>query len=237
MTDNTLDTLDSTIRRPNRLLAMLRAIGLLRESVRRHDRRRNGRILGSGGGTRAGVVAIPAEPAACADAVRQAGHRDSGRDVHRSARPASGSRATGTYRLGGDNLGRDILSRLMWGTQRVLVFASLATALAYSVGIVMGLAAGYFRGWIDDVLSRFSDLILSFPILVLYVVIITTFGASAINIMLAVVFASQSRHHEDRARPGSRPAQPRLWWRPPRPAARAPGTSCSWRSFPMPAGR
>jgi peptide/nickel transport system permease protein len=98
--------------------------------------------------------------------------------------------ATGVYYLGGDNLGRDILSRMIWGTQRVLLFATLATTLAYSVGIVMGLAAGYFRGWIDDLLSRFADLILSFPILVLYVVIITTFGASPINIMLAVVFAS-----------------------------------------------
>src|SRR3546814_12624122 len=54
----------------------------------------------------------------------------------------------------------------------------------------MGLAAGYKRGWIDDLLSRISDLILSFPILVLYVVIITTFGPSGLNIILAVVFAS-----------------------------------------------
>src|SRR3546814_17260350 len=54
----------------------------------------------------------------------------------------------------------------------------------------MGLAAGYYRGWLDEVLSRIGDIILSFPILVLYVVIIATIGASGINLVLAVTFAS-----------------------------------------------
>lgn len=96
----------------------------------------------------------------------------------------------GTFWLGTDHLGRDILSRLMWGARTVLFYAPLATICAYAVGIVMGLAAGYKRGWVDDLLSRAADVILSFPILVLYVVIITTFGASGINIVLAVTFAS-----------------------------------------------
>ena len=94
------------------------------------------------------------------------------------------------FLLGTDHLGRDVLSRIIFGAQRVLIYAPLATFSAYAVGIVMGLLAGYKRGWVDDVLSRISDIILSFPILVLYVVIITTFGASAINIVLAVTFAS-----------------------------------------------
>ncbi len=94
------------------------------------------------------------------------------------------------FLLGTDHLGRDVLSRIIFGAQRVLIYAPLATFSAYAVGIVMGLLAGYKRGWVDDVLSRVSDIILSFPILVLYVVIITTFGASAINIVLAVTFAS-----------------------------------------------
>ncbi|KZD12269.1 ABC transporter permease [Oceanibaculum pacificum] len=97
---------------------------------------------------------------------------------------------TGIFWLGTDHLGRDILSRLMWGARTVLFYAPLATVCAYAVGIVMGLAAGYKRGWVDDLLSRVADLILSFPILVLYVVIITTFGASGVNIVLAVTFAS-----------------------------------------------
>lgn len=94
------------------------------------------------------------------------------------------------YILGGDNLGRDVLSRVIWGARSVLIYAPIATACAYIIGIAMGLLAGYRRGWIDDVLSRVSDIILSFPVLVLYVVIITVFGPSAINIVLAVTFAS-----------------------------------------------
>ncbi|MFN3460101.1 MAG: ABC transporter permease [Oceanibaculum sp.] len=96
----------------------------------------------------------------------------------------------GIFWLGTDHLGRDILSRLVWGARTVLFYAPLATFCAYAVGIVMGLAAGYKRGWIDDVLSRVADIILSFPVLVLYVVVITTFGASGINIIIAVTFAS-----------------------------------------------
>ena len=97
---------------------------------------------------------------------------------------------TGSYILGGDHLGRDIMSRIVYGARRVLIYAPIATAAAYALGIFMGLLAGYKRGWVDDVLSRVSDIILSFPILVLYVVIITTFGSSGVNIVLAVTFAS-----------------------------------------------
>ncbi len=96
----------------------------------------------------------------------------------------------GTFWLGTDHLGRDILSRIVWGSRTVLIYGFIATACAYAVGVVMGLAAGYYRGWIDELLSRLGDIILSFPILVLYVVIIATIGASGINIVLAVTFAS-----------------------------------------------
>jgi peptide/nickel transport system permease protein len=95
-----------------------------------------------------------------------------------------------TYLLGTDHLGRDMFSRLVWATRRVLIYAPLATGCAYAVGIMMGLAAGYYRGWVDNVLSRFADLILSFPVLVLYILIIAHFGASPFNIVIAIVFAS-----------------------------------------------
>ena len=96
----------------------------------------------------------------------------------------------GTFWLGTDQLGRDILSRVIWGSQTVLIYAPLATLSAYTVGILMGLAAGYFRGWIDDLLSRVADIILSFPVLVLYIIIIATIGASGVNIIIAITFAS-----------------------------------------------
>src|SRR5262245_536682 len=92
--------------------------------------------------------------------------------------------------LGTDHLGRDILSRILYGARTVLVYAPLATGCAYVVGIIMGLTAGYNRGWVDALLSRISDIVLSFPVLVLYVLIIATVGASAVNIVLAIIFAS-----------------------------------------------
>ena len=94
------------------------------------------------------------------------------------------------FLLGTDHLGRDVLSRIIWGGRRVFFYATIATSSAYIVGVSAGLIAGYFRGWVDDVLSSIANVILSFPILVLYVVIISTFGSSGINIVLAVTFAS-----------------------------------------------
>jgi len=98
--------------------------------------------------------------------------------------------AGGKFWLGTDHLGRDILSRLLYGARTVLFYAPLATACAYSVGIPLGLIAGYKGGWVDEVLSRLSDIILSFPVLVLYIIIIATVGASGVNIVLAITFAS-----------------------------------------------
>ena len=92
--------------------------------------------------------------------------------------------------LGTDHKGRDILSRLVWGSQRVLVWATLATAVAYVVGMLMGVAAGYLGGWWDEVISFFGNVLLSFPVMVLYLIIIGQLGSSGANIVLAVTFAS-----------------------------------------------
>ena len=92
--------------------------------------------------------------------------------------------------LGTDSLGRDVLSRLIYGARTVVVVATVATLTAYAVGISTGLLAGYFRGRVDIVLSFFANVILSFPVLVLYIVIIVALGASAANVVLAVTFGS-----------------------------------------------
>ncbi len=106
------------------------------------------------------------------------------------AAPGTEAPDGGTFWLGADHLGRDILSRIIHGSRQVLFFAPLATFCAYLVGIPMGLAAGYRRGNTDEVLSFIANVILSFPVLVLYVIVISTFGASAVNIVIAVTFAS-----------------------------------------------
>jgi ABC-type dipeptide/oligopeptide/nickel transport system permease subunit len=92
--------------------------------------------------------------------------------------------------LGTDHLGRDVLSRIIYGARTVLIYAPAATASAYLFGIAGGLLAGYRLGWLDELLSRVSDLVLAFPALVLYIVIIEKFGASGFNIIVAVTLAS-----------------------------------------------
>jgi ABC-type dipeptide/oligopeptide/nickel transport system permease subunit len=115
-------------------------------------------------------------------------------DPLRSIQPlaAPGGRgADGTiFWLGTDYLGRDILSRLLYGARSVVVLATAATLTAYAVGISAGLVAGYLRGRVDAVLSFAANVVLSFPILVLYIVVIVALGASAANVILAVTFGS-----------------------------------------------
>lgn len=92
--------------------------------------------------------------------------------------------------LGTDVVGRDVLSRLIHGGRTVLVYATLATAAAYVVGATMGLMAGFHRGWADAILTRVADVVLAFPVIVLYIIVITLVGASTINVLLAVVAGS-----------------------------------------------
>ena len=95
---------------------------------------------------------------------------------------------TGVHVFGTDMQGRDILSRVLWGSRTVLTVAPVAVAVAYAIGSLLGLLAGYYRGWVDNVINRVSDIILSFPAIVLYIIVIMRFGPSALNIILAVIF-------------------------------------------------
>jgi len=92
--------------------------------------------------------------------------------------------------LGTDVLGRDVLSRLIFGARTVLSVAPLSVAVAMLVGITMGMIAGYYGGWIDVLISRFSDIILAFPVLVIYVILIANIGPSVLNIVIATTIAS-----------------------------------------------
>jgi peptide/nickel transport system permease protein len=88
--------------------------------------------------------------------------------------------------LGTDHLGRDILSRVLWGARTVLTVAPIAVLGATAFGSLVGLAAGYYRGWIDLVITRISDIVLSFPVIILYMIILAIYGSSAINIIAVI---------------------------------------------------
>jgi peptide/nickel transport system permease protein len=92
--------------------------------------------------------------------------------------------------LGADFKGRDMLSRTLWGCQRVIVWGVTATVVAYIVGTLFGLLAGYLSGWWDELISFFANVLLSFPVMVLFIVILNYLGPSGFNIVIAVTFAS-----------------------------------------------
>jgi peptide/nickel transport system permease protein len=94
------------------------------------------------------------------------------------------------YWLGTDVRGRDMLSRTIWGSQRVIVWGITATATAYVVGTIFGLIAGYLGGWWDQIVSFFANVLLSFPVMVLFILILNYLGASGFNIVIAVTFSS-----------------------------------------------
>ncbi len=80
--------------------------------------------------------------------------------------------------LGTDHLGRDILSRLVHGARVSLAIALVAVAIAGSLGLALGLGAGYFRGWVDDVVMRAADVLLALPFILLVIALVAVLGPS-----------------------------------------------------------
>lgn len=93
-----------------------------------------------------------------------------------------------SFLLGCDALGRDILSRIIYGA-RISIFIGAAVILvATTVGILAGLAAGYLRGWVDMVISRLVDILLGFPYLIFAIALIAMTGPGLQNIILALAY-------------------------------------------------
>lgn len=90
------------------------------------------------------------------------------------------------YLLGGDDLGRDILSRLLLATRISLLAALQAVLIAFAVGVPIGLLSGYFGGLLDSVFMKFNDAAMSFPALILAIVIVGILGPSLTNAMVAI---------------------------------------------------
>ena len=94
--------------------------------------------------------------------------------------------ASRDHLLGTDELGRDILSRIIWGARASMQAGVLATLFAMAVAVPIGLVAGYYRGWIDPVISRLTDVALAFPFVLLAVGLAAILGPSLLNATLAL---------------------------------------------------
>ena len=95
--------------------------------------------------------------------------------------------------LGADNLGRDVLSRFLWGGRSILGLSALATALGLTLGVAVGLVAAYTRSILDDVLMRAMDVILAFPSIVLALVVIAMIGPRLWLLVLVVGLTTMPR--------------------------------------------
>jgi peptide/nickel transport system permease protein/dipeptide transport system permease protein len=100
--------------------------------------------------------------------------------------PAWAEGGSGKNLLGTDDLGRDILSRIIYGARVSLLVAVVSVGLAFCVGTVLGSVSGYYKGRLDNVIMRVIDMILSFPYILLAIVVVAYLGPSLQNAMLAI---------------------------------------------------
>ncbi len=95
------------------------------------------------------------------------------------------------YLLGTDAVGRDIFSRLLYGARFSLFIGIVVVTISLTGGIVVGLVAGFFRGWVDTVIMRVMDVILAFPSLLLALVLVAVLGPGLMNAMIAIALVLQ----------------------------------------------
>jgi peptide/nickel transport system permease protein len=93
-----------------------------------------------------------------------------------------------TYPLGTDNLGRDILSRIMFAARTSLMVALGSMLVSAAIGVPLGLVAGYLGGKIDSVIMRVLDAILAFPVILLAILVVASLGTETINLVLTIGF-------------------------------------------------
>jgi dipeptide transport system permease protein len=98
------------------------------------------------------------------------------------------------FPLGTDAIGRDMLSRLIHGAQYSLFIGCIVVSLALVAGVILGLAAGFFRGRVDTLIMRLMDIVLAFPSLLLALVLVAVLGPSLINAMIAIAIVQQPHY-------------------------------------------
>ncbi len=100
----------------------------------------------------------------------------------------------GEYLCGTDKLGRDVLSRVIYGTRTSLIMTLCLVAVIFVVGTVLGVLAGYFGGAVDEVIMRVADMMISFPGLVLAIAIAGMLGPNIVNAVIAISAVSWTKY-------------------------------------------
>lgn len=90
------------------------------------------------------------------------------------------------YWLGADSSGRDVLSRLIYGARVSLSVGIVAVGIYSVIGVLLGVLSGYYGGWVDHVVMRLADVVLSFPVLLLLITMVAIMGPSLANVMLVI---------------------------------------------------
>lgn len=97
------------------------------------------------------------------------------------------------YWLGSDSLGRDVLSRILYGARLALIVALVAGTLTCLIGATLGLVAGYYRGWPDRIISRLVDMWMAFPPVLFAILLIAVLGTGLISVIIAIVVIDWTR--------------------------------------------
>lgn len=98
------------------------------------------------------------------------------------------------YWLGSDELGRDLLSRIIYGTRVSLLVAVLSVLLSGALGTALGLIAGYRRGWVETAVMRVADVFLSIPAVLLAIITVAVLGPSLVNVVLVLALTRWPRY-------------------------------------------
>ena len=101
--------------------------------------------------------------------------------------------ADAAFLLGTDSLGRDVLSRIIFGARIALTVALISASLTCLVGAALGLLAGFYRGWVDVVVSRFIDIWMAFPPVLFSILLIAVIGPGLFSIIAAIVVIDWTR--------------------------------------------
>jgi len=140
-----------------------------------------------------GLIVIVVLAALLADII--APHDPSAPDTaHILVPPAWDENGLATFPLGTDAIGRDLLSRIIFGARLSLLVGLIVVTLSLSVGVSLGLAAGYFRGWVDALIMRAMDVTLALPSIFLAIVIVVILGAGLTNAMIAVAISNMPHY-------------------------------------------